>query len=202
VAFAVQEEPIVLRHRGEAAQGLLKFYWPAAIEPDREPQQVRVLSLLASVMQLKLLEIAREELGASYAPAAGFSTSTVYPGLNYVYAELEARPVDLARLRVAMRQIAADLRDGAATLDELERAKAPALDQLAQHASSNGYWLSVIAQLQTKPDRSERFMLDSVDAGIRAVTLDDLRAAADLWLGEANLREVDILPTNSGDPSQ
>ena len=202
VAFALQAEPIILRHRGEVTQGLLKLYWPVAIEPDREPHQVRVLSFLAAVLQLKLLEVAREKLGASYAPSAAFSTSTVYPGLNYVYAELEARPADLEGLKVAVRQIASDLRDGGVTEDELERAKAPALDQLAQHGSSNGYWLSVIAQLQTSPDRSERFMLDSVDAGIRAVTLDDLQAAADQWLEEDNLREIDILPAISGAPSR
>lgn len=197
VVFARQDSPITLTHRGEATQGLLKFYWPVAIEPDRDPQNVRVLTLLASIMQLRLLEVVREDLGASYAPLAGFFSSTVYPGLNYVYAEAEARPVDLARLRGVMRKIAAELREGAITKDELERAKAPALDQLAQHVSSNGYWLSLIAQLQTRPDRSERSTVAAIDAGIRAVTLDDLQTAAQLWLSESNLREVEVLPADS-----
>jgi zinc protease len=194
VSFMQQEGPIILTHRGEATQGLLKVYWPVAIEPDRKPQEVRVLSLLASVMQTRLLEVIREELGASYAPSAGFSSSAVYPGLNYLYAEVEARPADLARLGLAVRQIASGMRDGSITSDELERAKAPALDQLGQHASSNGYWLSVIAQLQTRPDRSERLSLGAVDAGIRAVTLADFKAAAVAWLGEDNLRQVEIVP--------
>jgi zinc protease len=195
VSFVRQDAPIILSHRGEATQGLLKVYWPIAIEPDRQPRDVRILSLLASVMQTRLLEIIREELGASYAPAAGFSSSVVYPGLNYLYAEVEAQPADLARLGLAMRRIASGLRDGAITNDELDRARAPALDQLSQHASSNGYWLSVIAQLQTRPDRTERLSLGEVDAGVRAITLDDLKAAAAAWLGEDNLRQVEIVPT-------
>ena len=143
-----------------------------------------------------MLEVIREELGASYAPAAGFSSSVVYPGLNYLYAEVEARPADLERLSLAVRQIASGLRDGGITNDELERARTPALDQLGQHASSNGYWLSVIAQLQTRPDRSERLSLGAVEAGIRAITLADLKAAAVAWLGEDNLRQVEILPAD------
>ena len=194
MTFAQQGSPFTLTHRGEVTQGLLKFYWPVAIEPDRDPQKVRTLTLLASIMQLRLLEIVREDLGASYAPSAGFSFSTVYPGLNYIYAEVEARPADLASLRVVMREIAAELREGAITKDELERAKAPALDQLAQHASSNGYWLSLISQLQTRPDRSDRNTITAIDASIRAVTLDDLQNEAQLSLMEANLREVEVLP--------
>jgi zinc protease len=199
VTFARQDGPIVLAHRGEATQGLLKFYWPIAIEPEREPQEVRALNILAAIMHLKLREVVREDLGASYAPLAGFSSSAVYPGLNYIYAEVEARPADHVKLRAAVRRIADELRQGAITKDELERARTPALDQLAQHASSNGYWLSVIAQLQTRPDRSERLRLDTVDAGVRAVTLEDLQAAAEIWLAETNLREIEILPASTRD---
>jgi zinc protease len=197
VTFARGDGPILLRHQGEPTQGLLKIYWPVAIDPDEAPQQARELSLLGSIVQLKLLEVAREELGAAYAPSAGFSSSGVYPGLNYLFVELEARPADLPRLDAVVRAIAADLRNGLISEDELKRAKAPSLDQLAQHASSNGYWLSVIAQLQTRPDRSERFMLDAVDASIRAISLEDVVSTAELWLQDPNLRSVTVLPAQA-----
>jgi zinc protease len=189
----------VLFHKGETTQGLLKIYWPVAIAPDQQPQEVRTLGLLASVMHLKLLDVVRERLGASYAPSAGFSSSSIYPGLNYLYADIEAKPEDLMALRAAVRAIAADMREGVFSQDELERARTPALEQLAQHASANIYWLTVIAQLQTRPDRVQRLALDNVESGLRSVTLADLRSAAGRWLLDGNLREIDILPAAGED---
>lgn len=199
--FAAQQSPIVLTHRGEADAGLLKFYWPVDLDEDREPQKSRVLGVLASVLHLRLLEVVREDLGASYAPSAGFSSSTVYPGLNYLYADIEANPDDMARLRMVVRDLAADLRRGDISTDELERARAPALDQLAGYASSNGYWLSVMAQAQSRPDRSNQLNLGTIEAGLRAISLDDLREAASDWLGDRNIREVIILPAMTGPPA-
>jgi zinc protease len=150
-------------------------------------------------MQLRLLDVVRERLGASYAPSAGFSSSSVYPGLNYLYAEIEANPGDIPELRAAVNAIARDLRESVLTDDELDRARAPSLEQMAQHGSANGYWLSVISQLQTRPDRAARLALKAVEKDLRAITTEDLQAAATLWLQDRNFLEVDILPGGKAD---
>jgi zinc protease len=193
VTFAPPHSPIVLTHRGELTQALLKMYWPVTVDADADPQAVRVLQLLGSIVHTRLIDTVRERLGATYAPSAGFSSSTVYPALNYLYAEVEARPSDIPHLKSALDELLSDVRGGGIDADELERARAPALEQIAAHASSNIYWLSVLSQAQSKPGRTERVILDAVEGGIRAVTLQDLQAASK-WLDDANVREIDILP--------
>jgi zinc protease len=197
VVFAHPDAPIVLHHRGETSQALLKFYWPVDIDPDADTQGVRVLGVLSTILQNRLLDTVRERMSASYAPAAGFSSSAVYPGLSYFYLEIEARPSDAERLRGAVAALVADLREGKIDSDELERARRPALEQLAQHANSNAYWLSVVAQAQSRPDRAARLTLEATEAALREVTLADLQDAAVKWLEPSNLREIDVLPAGA-----
>jgi zinc protease len=187
-------DPIAIHHQGEASQALLKEYWPVDVDPDADPQTLRVLGVLASVMRLKLIEVVREKLGASYSPAAGFSYSTVYPGLNYIFAETEMKPEAMTEVTSALKEIVTALRNGAITQDDLDRARSPAIQQLSQHATENGYWLSVLAEAQTRPDQVERLSLHHIEAGLRSITVADLQAAAKRWLTDSNLRTVEVLP--------
>ena len=104
------------------------------------------------------------------------------------------KPVGTACHRATGFDLVADLRAGAMDADELERARRPALEQLNQHAPSNAYWLSVLAQAQSQPDRATRMTLAYTDTALRAVSLDDIRAAAVKWFDPENLLEIDILP--------
>lgn len=192
VAFA--QGSVSLVHGGEPTQALLKLYWPVDSNPDADAQSLRTLGLVASVMRLKLVASVREALGASYAPTAGFSSSTVYSGLNYLYADVEMRPVDLGKIERSVLAITAAMRSGEITEDELERARAPALEQLPQHASSNAYWLGVLAQAQGQPKRTADLDLQAIASQLRSVTVSDLATVARRWLTEANMRSVRILP--------
>ncbi|HVY88406.1 MAG TPA: insulinase family protein [Hyphomonadaceae bacterium] len=194
VNFARFTGPAVLHHHGEASQALLKFYWPVDIDPDQEPQAERALNLLASILGTRLFETTREKLGAAYAPSAGFSSSYVYPGLDYVFAEVETQPADVERVRSAVADIITDLRSEGVGADEIERARTLALQQLDQHASSNAYWLDLLAEAQSHPRRAKESTLAVAAAGLRSITPETLRTAAARWLDPANLREVEVLP--------
>jgi zinc protease len=197
VKFRNQREPIILPHGGESNQALVGLYWHVDIDPDADPQAVRVLNVLASVMRLKIIAKVREELGAGYSPSASSSVSGTYPGLAYVVAQSEVKPEDIDRAAAAMRAIAADLRAGEISDDEFNRAIAPSLEQLPLHASSNGYWLALISQAQGRPDRMERSKLSAVEDSLKAITREDLTAAANRWLGEVAVQEVRVVPAHS-----
>jgi zinc protease len=199
VRFRAAGDPIRVTHTGDVDQAQVSLLWHVDIDPDANPRAARVLSVLASVMRLKILATVREELGASYAPAASSVVSGAYPGLAYVVAGSEVKPEDADRVIEALRSAAAELRDGRISEDEFSRALSPSLEQLPLHASSNGYWLSLISQAQSLPEKMERSKLAAVEASIKAITIADLVAAANRWLRDADGLEVWVTPSERGD---
>ena len=194
VKFRDPHEMIMLSHSGEADQALVNVYWHVDIDPDADPQEVRVLNALASVMRIKITETVRENLGASYSPSASFTASDAYPGLAYFVAGAEVNPGDVSRVSAALHAIAADLREGKISDDEFNRAVTPMIDQLPLHATSNAYWLVLLSQAQSEPARLERSRLANLEASARAVTKAELAMAAGRWLTDERAQDVRVMP--------
>jgi zinc protease len=195
VRFSDSREPLVFTHAGEANQALAWMYWPVAdVDPDVDPQAARTLAVMTAVMRLKVVAELRETLGATYSPMAASSLSSVYPGFGYVNAGAEVKPVDVDVVFAALRGIASDMREGKISEDELSRAITPSLETLPQNATSNGYWLGLIAQAQGRPDLMERSKLAAIEASVRAVSMADVVAAANRYLTDANAQEARVVP--------
>lgn len=196
VTFRQDRTPLVFTHAGEANQALAQVYWPVTdVDPDTQPQEARVLAALSAVMRLKVVEEIREVLGATYSPSANASLSSLYPGFGYINAGAEVKPEDADRVIAALEKIAAEMRAGEISDDEFSRAITPALEVLPQNATSNSYWLGLIAQAQTRPDLMERSKLPAVEASLRAVTKADVVAASQRYLTEAGQQEARVVPT-------
>jgi zinc protease len=193
--FRKDKTPILLTHDGEPNQAIASVYWPVEIDPDADPQAARVMGVLASVMRLKVTAEIREALGATYSPSAGSSLSSVYPGFGYVSAGAEVKPEDADKVIAAFRKIVAEMRSGDISDDEFSRAITPSLEVLPQNSTSNGYWLSLISQAQTRPEVMERNKLAAIERSVRAVTKADVVAAANRWLGDADALEARVMPS-------
>ena len=195
VLFRKDKTPLVFTHAGEANQALAQVYWPVTdVDPDVEPQTSRVVGVTAAIMRLKVVDEVRETLGATYSPTAGASLSTVHPGFGYVNAGAEVKPEDVDRVIAALEKIAAQMRAGEITDDEFSRAVTPSLEVLPQSATSNGYWLNLISQAQSRPDLLARNTIPAVEASLRAVTKADVVAAANRWLTDAAQQEARVMP--------
>lgn len=194
VVFRKDKTPILLTHEGESNQAIASLYWPVDIDPEADPQSAETVSVLGSVMRIMVTDEIREKLGATYSPSAGASLTSAYPGWGYLAASAEVKPEDSARVIKAMRAIAASLRSGDLSEDQFRRAITPALERLPRNATSNGYWLSLISQAQTRPDAMERAKLSSQEARLKAVTIADVVAAANTWLKDDQAQEIRIMP--------
>ena len=86
------------------------------------------------------------------------------------------------------------MRAGEISDDEFSRAITPSLETLPQNAVSNGYWLSLIAQAQSRPDLTERNKLLAIEASVRAVKKADVVAAASKYLTDAAAQEARVMP--------
>jgi zinc protease len=192
VAFPADRSPRTFAHTGQPNQALALVYWPTT--DDSNVRLARTLSLLRAVMRLKLTETLREELGATYSPNAGSTTSDVFPGYGFMSASSEVEPDKIDAVYAAIDTIAASLASGGITEDERKRALTPILESIEESLEDNGTWLNAISRSQTRPTDLDRFR--SRKADFEAITVAELTAAARTYLKPDAALRVRIVHTS------
>lgn len=155
---------------------LVVFPVPDGIDADRR----RRFALLDAVLADRIRVHVREELGAAYSPGTALSMSPVYPGVGSWTLEGQAEPAQAETLREALLETALKLAEEGVGAEELERVRAPILNQRRDAKRTNGYWISVLDESQRDPGH-----LDSVRSGDRVfeeTTADELSALAQEFL--------------------
>ena len=179
----------------EIPKGQIAIYWPTT--DGREVQRARRLNVLGEVLNDRLREKVREELGDAYSPNIHSVAGDLYPGYGYYHAAVTVDPPRAAQVADIVVQIAEDLAKNGVTAEELERAKKPILTSLRESARTNPYWLgSVLSRAQEKPA-----VLDwarSRYADHEAISTAELSQFAQAYLGQRRASRVTILPKNSG----
>ena len=182
--------PVVLSHAGEADTAILRVFWPA---PDgRDVLTSRRMGMLSEVFQLRLTEVMREEEGASYSPSAFNFNPRTYPNYGYMGVSLELNPKDIDRISAKVDAIAAEFKAGEFDEDLFVRAIKPAIESIETSLENNGYWMGVINEAQTDPDRLERHR--SRAEMYQNMTISDLKQLAQSVFVSENAYRVQILP--------
>jgi zinc protease len=183
-------QPVILRHKGRDDQALGLIAWKG-LDYYTNPHMARTMGVLSDVLELRLIDELREKQGATYSPNTLLNAGLSYPGYGYIGAVIETPPDKLPGFYKAVEDIAADLRDKPITQDELDRAKKPRIEGLLQQRQTNGYWLSVLSQIQADPRRmaAPRTVVDDV----RTVTAADVQAAARAYLKAGEGWRLEVL---------
>jgi zinc protease len=193
ITFPTDTSPVTLYHKGKPDQGLAIVAWPTT--DDSNAQDETTMSLLAQVLQLDLLEVIREQLGATYSPNASSSMSDVFAGYGTMQVQVVVAPEDRQKVFDAIDAIAKDLRDNPPSADLLERARNPMLERIAKNQHENGYWLGVASHAQSEADRLDRARTKA--DRVKAVTPEMIQAAAAKYLLASREKKIAIIP----DPS-
>jgi zinc protease len=183
--------PVVETHSGRADQGIAFIAWPTD-DFFANVNASRTNSMLARVMQLRLIDVLRLQQGVTYSPNAGEASSTVFPHWGYMSAQMEAPPEKLDGFFTDVAKIAADLRTTPVTPDELERAKKPAIDALEKAQATNQYWLDSLSGAQADPRLLDA--IRSAEPGLERVTAADLQHAAQTYLRDDTSWKLEIRP--------
>jgi zinc protease len=195
--FTENRAPRILHHKGEADQAIVEFYWPTTDDSDfGENARLR---LLAELLQIKVTDQIREELGASYSPVARSFTSSIYPGYGYIQISTNVASGDVERVSAAIRRIAEELSapapapgDTAARspidADEISRARTPILENIANSVKTNAAWLGIVDTAQSNPDKLERFRVGGAAFG--NVETDELLQLARAYLAPDKALQV------------
>jgi zinc protease len=171
---AAPKAPIVLRHEGEADKALLAVAWPAGDSFER--RRSRVQFLVGEVLQIKMTDVLREKLGATYSPGVAVDASDVYRGYGAIYTTLDVKPDEMDKALAAVQQVAADVRAGRISADEFERARKPTIENLNQRFENNGFWLETASQAQSRADWLDWTRTLRSDYG--SITLEEVKKVA------------------------
>lgn len=182
--------PVKLSHAGEVDTALLRIYWPA---PDgQEVTTARHMGMLSELFQLRLTEVLREEEGASYSPSAFNYSPRTYPDYGYMGVSIELTPADVDRISAKVDDIAQEFRTGQFDEALFERALIPAQERIETSLESNSYWMNVISEAQSDPERLERHR--SRHKAYQNMTVEDLKPLAQSVFDPSQAYRVQILP--------
>jgi zinc protease len=178
-------------HRGRPDQGIAYIAWPT-VDFYSDTKRARTLGVLGQVLQLRLVDEIRRKQGTTYSPQSGHVASETFPGYGYMAAQIEAPPEKLDRFLADAAAIVADLRERPVGEDELQRAKKPVVEGLIRQRAGNPWWLSQLAQVQTRPEVARA--IASQLAEYQGVTAADLQKAARQYLVDAKAWKLEIVP--------
>ena len=189
--FPAGGETVRLTHSGREDQGMGFVAW-ATTDARSDVFRARTLSLLSSVMRLRLVEELREGQAVTYSPSASSSSSWTFPGYGYLSASIEAPPERLDGFFADVDRIAAQLRDAPIEADELERARRPMVEALQRARNTNEYWLSQLSDVQS--DETRLPSIRSALADLERITPADLQATAQAYLTPERAWRVVVTP--------
>ncbi|MCJ9428650.1 M16 family metallopeptidase [Kordiimonas marina] len=181
-------EQETLYHKGPADQATLRLSWPT--DDNTDIKRTAALNLLSDVLESRLRDKVREDMGAAYAPGVSHSASSFLKGFGLFIVQTDARPKDVGTLEGIIEKLAEHV--GTISADEMKRARAPVL--AAHHAAleTNRYWLGRLLLAQSDPQTltySDRYY-----AALKALTPADLEKVAAEYLKKDEVSVLKVLP--------
>lgn len=150
VAFPPAQFSDDITFEGARSVAVAAFAWPAP-EAIEFPDRFRA-GILAAILNSRVAQALRTELGETYSPTADFEANALLvPAVAFVRCCVEAAPERLDIVARATRAVAATLHRQGATYDELERVRQRCIRDTETGLRSNQWWLDLVGVAQTNP---------------------------------------------------
>lgn len=160
-------------------KALLTVAWPT--DDFWDIGRSRRLQVLGAILEDRIRQVIREDLGAAYSPMVTNYNSRVYPGYGYLLAQVLIRPGDEGHILERLFKIAAELKEKGVTEEELQRGKAPTLTSINDNIRSNGYWLSSVLTLSSRHPQQLEWPT-SIVADFTAISKKEIEDLANRYL--------------------
>lgn len=170
-----RSEPYRFTHNGQPEQAGVAIYWPG---PDAtgDRRQSRLVSLMAQVLELRVMDEIREKQALTYSPGVGATASNTYKDYGYIAVSGDVEPAKIPAFRAAVEKVVNSFRDTPVTEDELNRARAPMIERHRRSQASNAFWLGNLSSLQRDP-QDEGLILNYVET-LESFTPEQVQQAA------------------------
>jgi zinc protease len=166
-------------HTGAANRAATRLMWPLYVATPARRREEYALGLLAAVFTDALRHRIRNELGKTYDP----SVTTIMPDhadQGVLVADFSSQPGDVDALIKEAQSLAHKLAAGAITAEEVEAVRLPLLTSFAARRNHRSWWASAMSGSAKNPESINELV--EYDAIMKAVTLDEVKAAARKWL--------------------
>lgn len=190
VSFPQGRGTDTLQHSGRPDQGMAMVFWPTGDYGDGA--QARAVRVLTAILQVRLNEVVREQLGDTYSPGIDWSPSTAFPGFGTIGAMAEVKPADMDRTLSVIEKLTADLATGNISEDLFNRARAPLIADIEETRNNNPWWLNWLSGSTADPRRLT--IIRDGRKQYEQVTLSQVRALARLYLDPSKARLIKVLP--------
>lgn len=181
--------PTTLTHIGKDDQAVVSVRWATTDDSDLRSETQR--RLLGELMQLRLTEVVREELGATYSPITSSYASPIFPQFGYVAIDIVAEPAKMEAVNAAIGRIAMEMRDTPVSADLLLRAAKPLTEKIDRESRENAFWRGAIAQAQSDPSRLDR--VRQMRKILSEITPAELQKAAQQYLTDSRRSDFRIV---------
>lgn len=182
-------ETMVIKSDSDTA--IISMAWPV-LDTSRYPAHFHA-HLAANILEQRLWQKIRQEMGASYVVKGQFFTEeTLAPKVAYLHCTIDAAANRVEAIAAAVREVEVSLRLNGATAEELERARRPLIRSTETGLSHNGWWLDVVTFAQRDPEYARGWM--GAKATYETATLEEINAALRRWLDAGRRSEVIVKP--------
>jgi zinc protease len=203
----------------DSQMGTLNVQFPAAVKTEtvikgREPRSQTVISFFADasademeahrlnaatqVLQNRLRDILREELGGTYSVGAGYSDRNPEHGYGTTVVQFGSSPENVEKLTAAvMKEIDRLRREGPSDAD-VTAVKQAERNALEENFKNNGYWLNSLQTMAVLERDPKRIALRMERA--ESVSRENIHAAFKRYFPENRHTVVSLLP-EAGTPT-
>jgi zinc protease len=158
------------------------------------------LNLLRRYLAIRLMEVLREQLGATYNVRVESDFDRVPSGAYRLTIRFECAPRQVERLAQAVHDVIADTKRSAIDASYLERIARERARSLEEVARNNGFWVSALLK-QYQIGEDPRIIAALLDPSPR-LTSDDVRSAAKKFLRDDQYLDARLMPAGAAAPPQ
>jgi zinc protease len=120
------------------SQTIISFFADTALEE----METHRLSAASSVLQIRLRDILREELGGTYSVGVGYSNTSPQPGYGTTTVQFGSSPENVQKLVAAVMTEVDRLRREGPSAADVQAVKEAEKNDLQTSMRQNGYWLN------------------------------------------------------------
>ncbi len=169
------------------------------IQEELTLKQSASLYILSAVLESRIRERVREEMGASYSPSVRYETFPAYESLRHIRADVDCQKADAGAILDVVLSLSEELSSGTIADEELRAAVAPLEEGLKQAWQDNSYLLeNVLYAMQEYPEITKN-AVSYRDGLLTTITVEDLKEAASRFLVVEDALAVAIVPADKTD---
>lgn len=185
---------VVRKGREPRSQTAITFFSDTVLEEF----EVHRLRAATAVLQTRLREILREELGGTYSVGVGYSDTSPVAGYGTTAVQFGSSPENVDKLTGAVMQEVERLRREGPSLTDVQAIKQAEKNELETSLRQNGYWLNSLQSMHILGRDARRILLRIERA--ESLSQENIHAALRKYLPADRHTVVTLMPETSGAP--